>query len=152
MTPNKAECAWVIHRPQFFDTTAVAFGTTQKSGLEQTPCYLEPTALKWGCAVVARAGVEHVPFGYDPSDRAKQTRKRRALATRFCKVMEADDRPAPSLYELSYFLLMRLVINAADDSPADAEYWQERRWLEAGRRCFLETPPEYGSRPSTPSH
>lgn len=119
--------AFNFHRPRFFAQPALAFATTDGSGLKETLQYLRFTAAGWGLRPAGSIGLINLAFTQSEAYR-RQTERRFLDGIRRMRRMLEEGRPSPSLFELLFFRGMRM---KAGNIPCDRAYWEQRGWFTA---------------------
>jgi len=123
--------AYIIHRPCFLEKSAILLATTQGTGLPASLKYMKTIVKNWGMNVVGELGIRMAYLEREGKSADKIYKKMDKLTESLVSTIQKKERKSPTVSDLIYFRAMRLVIEyTKTQSPADHEYWTERRWFE----------------------
>lgn len=130
--------AFLFHRPEFFGKHAVGIAVTGGVGLKEALKYISMFAGSWGFNWLDEVRYADPPLGVKLPRFSEEKDRSGIAAARLASAL-LDERPLkPSFGSLMHFHMMRAVYaRMADYLPRDHSYWQEKGWLDKGRKHFI---------------
>lgn len=120
--------SYVMHRPCYFGKWFMPLSTQYVGGDKDVEKYLSSVMRFWGFNVIPGL---RLTMSWD---KGKIGRKVVAAADRFLKAVKRTKFPAPSPMDLMMFRFRRSAMKGKsfpETFPRDAEYFQEKGWLES---------------------
>lgn len=130
--------SYLVHRPCFFDKSAIVLSTTQGSGVNRTVDYLDETFRKWGFNINGKIGIKMPMFENNKNVQSKILNKMDRLSKKIISSILDKKKGSPSLKDLISFRIMRVMLrNIENISPKDKQYWSDRGWLD--KRYYFDS-------------
>ena len=124
---------YFVHRPWLFDKRSILIATTQYSGGKETLDYVDKIARRWGSYPIDRLVVKMALFDKNKEEVIKEIEQ---ISKKLNTELQKKKKPSPSLYELTYFRIMRILVNLTKkEVPLDYEYWKNKGWFETDFYC-----------------
>lgn len=133
--------AYFCHRPAFHGKCAAVVSTTASSTARLTALTVQLPLSAMGFTVAGTAGVALGTADIVPVP-AKADKRLQALAQKMYRRMTGPGRDAPTVPQLTSFLMVRRHFAAnPDETSYDYRYFRDRGWLAPKRRYYTDAKP-----------
>jgi multimeric flavodoxin WrbA len=129
--------AYIFHRPCFFGKVAIGVCNQGIADAKKVTTYFNQVANSWGFKFVHNLEIRTMPI--EGAER-KILNKIKKTCRIFITALNGKRYQKPSLGGMLGFKIRKTLHNiAVDETNADYRYWNEKGWLEDGRKYYYDT-------------
>jgi len=133
--------AYTMHRPRFFDQTALIVVSAGAAGIKETQNAIPAVRYMGFDMAGGRVGLRMLPRPWTRAERRRILVETERAGRRFFHALERERRPAPGFMDVAYFRIQQAVYDVnREQQPADYEYFADHGRLNPSRRWYVDVP------------
>ncbi len=133
--------AYTMHRPRFFDQTALIIVSAGAAGIKETQSAVAAVRYMGFDMAGGRLGLQMLPKPRTRAEKRNIHVETQRAGRRFFDALDRQGRSAPSFMDVAYFRIQQATYEVnRDEQPADYEYFSERGWFDRSQRWYVNAP------------
>ncbi|MFO8081516.1 MAG: NAD(P)H-dependent oxidoreductase [Armatimonadota bacterium] len=133
--------AYAMHRPRFFDQTALIVVSAGAAGIKETHNAIAAVRLMGFDMSGGRMGLTMLPAPRTAAEKRNMHVETQRAGQRFFDALERDGRAAPNFMQVLVYRVQQATFEVnRENQPADYEYFAERGWFNRSRRWYVNAP------------